>query len=87
MSYGLADKSGLRAPGAPLVVWPGEAYPLGATFDGNGTNFSLFSEVATSVELCLFDQRGLETRIRLDEVDAHNWHCYLPGIVPGSYAY
>ena len=84
MSFGLADKSGLRAPGAPLLVWPGDAYPLGATFDGNGTNFAIFSEVAEKVELCLFDQRGMETRITLDEVDAHIWHCYLPGIVPGQ---
>lgn len=84
MSFGLADKSGLRAPGAPLLVWPGDAYPLGATFDGNGTNFAIFSEVAEKVELCLFDYRGMETRVQLDEVDAHIWHCYLPGIVPGQ---
>lgn len=84
MSLSLSNKSGLRAPGDPLVVWPGKAYPLGATFDGNGTNFALFSEVATAVDLCLFDDSGSETRIRLTEQDAGIWHCFLPGIVPGQ---
>lgn len=84
MSLNLSNKSGLRAPGDPLVVWPGKAYPLGATFDGNGTNFALFSEVATAVDLCLFDDSGSETRIRLTEQDAGIWHCFLPGIVPGQ---
>ncbi|OFT88406.1 glycogen debranching protein GlgX [Corynebacterium auriscanis] len=84
MSLSLSNKSGLRAPGDPLVVWPGKAYPLGATFDGNGTNFALFSEVATAVDLCLFDDAGSETRIRLVEQDAGIWHCFLPGIVPGQ---
>ena len=60
--------------------WPGRAYPLGATFDGSGTNFALFSEVAEKVELCLFDAtRGVtETRVELTEVDAYVWHGYLP---------
>jgi glycogen operon protein len=62
--------------------WPGRAYPLGASFDGVGTNFSLFSEVAEGVELCLFDDEGAETRVALDEVDAFVWHGYLPGIGP-----
>ncbi len=84
MSNSLSNKSGLRAPGDPIVVWPGEPYPLGATFDGNGTNFALFSEVAESVELCLFDADDVETRIKLDEVDHHIWHCFLPGINPGQ---
>jgi len=65
-------------------VWPGTAYPLGATFDGNGTNFALFSEGAESVELCLFDDDGEETRLELRDVDAHVWHGYLPGIQPGQ---
>jgi glycogen operon protein len=64
--------------------WPGRAYPLGATFDGSGTNFALFSEVAERVELCLFDAEGVETRVELTEVDAFVWHCYLPGIQPGQ---
>ncbi|MGK2948843.1 MAG: glycogen debranching protein GlgX [Acidimicrobiales bacterium] len=65
-------------------VWPGRSYPLGATYDGAGTNFSLFSEVAERVELCLFDDDGAEQRIRLEEVDAFCWHGYLPNIGPGQ---
>ena len=53
-----------------MEIWPGKPYPLGATFDGMGTNFSLFSEVAEKVELCLFDEDGKETRITLPEVTA-----------------
>jgi isoamylase len=67
-----------------MQVWPGERYPLGATYDGMGTNFAIFSEVASQVELCLFDDEGEETRIRLPEVDAFVWHCYLPGVQPGQ---
>jgi glycogen operon protein len=67
-----------------MKVWPGSPYPLGATFDGAGANFSLFSEVADGVELCLFDHEGGETRIGLDEVDGFCWHGYLPGIEPGQ---
>jgi isoamylase len=67
-----------------MQVWPGSAYPLGATYDGMGTNFSLFSEVANAVELCLFDADGRETRIRLPEVDGFVWHGYLPGVGPGQ---
>ncbi|HJD70009.1 MAG TPA: glycogen debranching protein GlgX, partial [Corynebacterium kroppenstedtii] len=67
-----------------LVVWPGNSYPLGSTYDGSGTNFALFSEVADKVELCLIDSDGAETRIEMREVDAHIWHCYLPGIIPGQ---
>jgi isoamylase len=65
-------------------VWPGSAYPLGATFDGAGTNFSVFSEHAERVELCLIDRAGVETRLELTEVDGHVWHAYLLGIVPGQ---
>ncbi len=64
--------------------WPGTAYPLGATYDGAGTNFALFSEVAEQVELCLFDADGLESRVALSEVDGFVWHGYLPGIGPGQ---
>ena len=67
-----------------MEVWPGRAYPLGATFDGTGTNFALFSEVAERVELCLFDDDGDETRIELTEVDAYVWHGYLPTVQPGQ---
>ncbi|MBO2448481.1 glycogen debranching protein GlgX [Actinomadura barringtoniae] len=65
-------------------VWPGEPYPLGATWDGTGTNFALFSEVATRVELCLFDADGNEEHYDLPEVDGYLWHGYLPGIGPGQ---
>ena len=65
-------------------VWPGSGYPLGATYDGSGTNFALFSEVAERVELCLFDDEGNETRVDLPERDAFVWHGYLPGVGPGQ---
>jgi isoamylase len=67
-----------------LQAWPGNPYPLGATYDGAGTNFALFSEAAEWVELCLFDAAGTETRVRLPEVDGFVWHGYLPGIAPGQ---
>jgi isoamylase len=67
-----------------MQVWPGSSYPLGATYDGMGTNFSLFSEVATQVELCLFDDAGRETKIVLPEVDGFVWHGYLPNVGPGQ---
>ncbi len=66
-----------------MKVWPGTPYPLGATYDGTGTNFSLFSEIADRVELCLFDDTGRETRIDLPEVTAYCWHGYLPEVEPG----
>ncbi len=65
-------------------MWPGEPFPLGASWDGNGTNFSLFSEHAERVELCLFDDAGEETRIELRGRRALNWHGYLPGVGPGQ---
>ncbi|MCU1586724.1 MAG: glgX, partial [Frankiales bacterium] len=67
-----------------LSPWPGSAYPLGANYDGSGTNFALFSEVANRVELCLFDAAGAETRVDLRERDAFVWHGYLPGVGPGQ---
>ncbi len=67
-----------------MDVWPGRAYPLGATWDGEGTNFALFSENAERVELCLFDDNGSETRVFLPEVQAFVWHGYVPGIGPGQ---
>jgi glycogen operon protein len=67
-----------------MRVWPGSAYPLGATYDGTGTNFALFSEVAQRVELCLFDEAGTETRLDLPERDAFVWHGYLPNVGPGQ---
>jgi isoamylase len=78
----------LNDPASPaparITVWPGTAYPLGATYDGAGTNFSVFSEVAERVELCLIDGDDHETRIEIDEVDGFVWHAYLPTITPGQ---
>ncbi|HEX6588066.1 MAG TPA: glycogen debranching protein GlgX [Longimicrobiales bacterium] len=73
-----------RGKRAGYEVWPGAPFPLGATYDGVGTNFSIFSEVAEKVELCLFDDENRETRIELVEVDAFCWHAYLPGAQPGQ---
>ncbi len=67
-----------------MRTWPGTAYPLGATYDGSGTNFALFSEVAERVDLCLFDDDGTEQRVRLMERDAFVWHGYLPNVGPGQ---
>jgi isoamylase len=67
-----------------MEVWPGQPFPLGATYDGAGTNFSLFSETAERVELCLFDEAGDETRLALPEMTAFCWHGYLPGVGPGQ---
>ncbi len=65
-------------------VWPGRPFPLGATWDGKGTNFSLFSEHAERVELCLFDDEDAEERVEICERTAFNWHGYLPGVGPGQ---
>ena len=75
-----------RRYGAPVsrTTWPGAPFPLGPTWDGNGTNFSLFSENARRVELCLFDESDHEERVEVRQVTAHNWHVYLPGVGPGQ---
>jgi isoamylase len=65
-------------------AWPGRPFPLGATWDGQGTNFSLFSEGAERVELCLFDDAGNQEQVEVRERTALNWHCYLPGVGPGQ---
>ena len=76
-----------------MRIWPGTPYPLGATWDGWGTNFALFSEAAERVELCLFDTEPAsdnasdtlaETRVELTEIDGFVWHGYLPAIGPGQ---
>ncbi len=67
-----------------VAAWPGSGYPLGATYDGVGTNFALFSGVAERVELCLFGADGTEDRVTLREMDGFVWHGYLPGIGPGQ---
>ncbi|CAM3264910.1 glycogen debranching protein GlgX [Occultella aeris] len=65
-------------------TWPGHPYPLGATYDGTGTNFALYSSVAERVELCLIDDDGNETRCEVTETDAYVWHVYLPTVQPGQ---
>jgi isoamylase len=70
-----------------MNVWPGKPYPLGATWDGQGVNFALFSENATGVDLCLFESLQDENermRIRMTEQTDYVWHCYIPGIQPGQ---
>ncbi|MBB2986976.1 glycogen debranching protein GlgX [Terracoccus luteus] len=67
-----------------MQIWPGNPYPLGATYDGTGVNFAVFSEVAEKVELCLIDDDGAETRVELPEVDAFVWHGYVPYLQPGQ---
>ena len=67
-----------------MKIWPGTLYPIGAVYDGSGTNFSIFSEIAERVELCLFDEEGTETRLDLPEVSGHCWHAYLPMVEPGQ---
>ncbi|AXK32845.1 glycogen debranching enzyme GlgX [Streptomyces armeniacus] len=67
-----------------MQVWPGHAYPLGATYDGAGTNFAVFSEAADRVELCLLHEDGSETAVELRESDAFVRHAYLPGVMPGQ---
>jgi len=68
----------------PRQIWPGRPYPLGAAYDGSGTNFALFSEVAEKVELALIADDGSEQLIALTEVDDFVWHGYLPGVGPGQ---
>ena len=68
-------------------IWPGRPYPLGATWDGSGTNFALYSEHATGVELCLFDSIDSDQesqRITLPEQTDMVWHVYLPDVLPGQ---
>ena len=70
-----------------VQVWPGEPYPLGATWTGKGVNFALYSANATGVDLCLFeapDTDREDVRIRLREVTDHVWHVFLPDAGPGQ---
>ncbi|EKX65117.1 isoamylase N-terminal domain protein [Streptomyces ipomoeae 91-03] len=67
-----------------MSVWSGQPYPLGAAFDGTGTNFALFSEVAEGVDLVLVDDDGHHRAVPLTEVDGFVWHGHLPGIGPGQ---
>jgi len=77
----------VRAPEAGMKVRPGSPYPLGATWDGSGVNFAIFSEHAHKVELCLFDSPDSareSTRVTLPEQTDLIWHGYIPGILPGQ---
>src|SRR5437667_4946111 len=69
-----------------MRIWPGKPYPLGASWDGAGVNFALFSEHATRVELCLFEsaESTNETRVPLTEQTDQVWHIYLPSVQPGQ---
>jgi glycogen operon protein len=73
-----------EAEPASTSIWPGAWYPLGATYDGEGCNFSVFSEVAQRVDLCLFDDAGRERQLSLPETRTFCWHGYVPGIKPGQ---
>ena len=74
-----------------MRMWPGLPYPLGATWDGGGVNFAIFSENATGVELCLFDSADAEeesARIAFTETTDQVWHAYFPDLLPGqAYGY
>lgn len=67
-----------------MQIRPGSMYPLGASYDGAGVNFALYSQVAQKVELCLFDERDAETRIEMTEQNSYVWHNYIPGLQPGQ---
>ena len=67
-----------------MRIWPGRPYPFGATYDGTGTNFAVYSGVAERVELCLIAEDGTEERVDLPEVDAYVWHGYVPALQPGQ---
>ncbi|MDT7698869.1 MAG: isoamylase, partial [Pseudonocardiales bacterium] len=67
-----------------MHIWPGSPYPLGSRFDGGGTNFAIFSEVAERIELCLFDSDGTETQVPLPERNGLVWHGYMPRVRPGQ---
>ncbi|MDQ8021381.1 MAG: glycogen debranching protein GlgX [Moraxellaceae bacterium] len=75
-----------HASAASQRVWRGTPYPLGATWDGLGVNFALFSQHAEKVELCLFNHDGRRELCRIEMIERTNfvWHCYLPGVRPGQ---
>ena len=74
----MASSSSITQP------WPGTPYPLGSSFDGAGTNFAIFSDIAEKVELCLIEEDLSEVRIEMEEETAHVFHCYLPTVGPGQ---
>jgi isoamylase len=74
----------LNAPSDHLIAWPGRPFPVGATWDGEGTHFAIWSPTATRADVCLFDAGGREHRVQLVERSFHIWHGYIPGINPGQ---
>ena len=68
-----------------FIQYPGKPYPIGATWDGKGVNFALYANYATAVELCLFDEDNLETKIEIKERSHHIWHVYIPDISHGQF--
>src|SRR4051794_28782391 len=68
----------------PLRVWPGDPYPLGATFDGVGTSFAVVSSIAEAIDVCLFAEDGSEECVTLPERDGDVWHAHLPDVQPGQ---
>ena len=84
MAGGTWGKSLTVKGGDMIETWPGDPYPLGATYDGAGTNFALYTEVGERVELCLFGDDDAEERVALTECEGFVWHGYLPGIGPGQ---
>jgi pullulanase/glycogen debranching enzyme len=81
---GAGDRRSCPVAGRAVRVKPGRSYPLGATYDGSGTNFSLFSETAERVELALIAPDGPQECVDLTEMDGFVWHGYLPGAGPGQ---
>jgi isoamylase len=79
-----SEDAGAAERGGPLTAWPGTPFPLGAGWDGEGTNFSIWAPQANRVQVCLFDGAGAEHRVDLAEQSFHIWHGYLPGINPGQ---
>ena len=76
-----------KSTSSNITVYPGEPYPLGATWDEEGVNFALYSENATGVELCLFESMDAEeehVKIQIQEASHHVWHVYVPGLKPGQ---
>jgi len=67
-----------------MEAWPGSPHPLGASFDGAGTNFAIYSEIADAIDLCLLDELGNETRVPLADRTTHVFHAYLPAVMPGQ---
>ena len=78
----IAGRDSAEKPAVSHTVWPGSSAPLGASYDGGGTNFALFSEIAEQVDLCLVDENGEQSCIPLEEVDGYVWHTYLPTVSP-----